>query len=489
MRRRIPLRASGVVFALLAGCAVGPDFRRPSAPAVSGYGAQPLEARELPSTTPEDLVQRLVPGADIPAQWWALFHSSELNALVGEALQGNPDLKSAQAGLRVAMEMLYAQRGAFLPSVNAGLSASRNQNSTIAAPFLANNALLYNLYQAQLNASWTLDLFGGTRRAVEAAQAQADAARYQLEAAYLALTTNVVAAAIQDASLRGQIAATREIVRAESEALGIFRRQYDLGQIAGVDLAAQQAAVAQVEQTLPPLEKQLAEQQDLLAVLVGRVPGEEPDRAFSLSSLQLPPDLPVSLPSRLVEQRPDVLVAEANYRAACAEVGVAEAAQLPNITLTASPGSIATQMSRLFKPGGEFWSVGAGLTQPLLEGGALYHKTRAAKAALDQAAAQYRSTVLAAFQNVADSLTALQSDADLLRAASASERAAASSLDIARRQVDLGSLSYLSLLTAEQAYQQARVAQVAAQAARYADSAALFQALGGGWWNRAERRP
>jgi NodT family efflux transporter outer membrane factor (OMF) lipoprotein len=481
MRSRFPIKPIGATLAVLSGCAAGPNFQRPASPIVSGYGSQTIEARELAAGE----AQHLIPGADIPAQWWTLFRSADLNALVEEALRANPNLKSAQAGMRIAMEAFYAQRGPFLPSVSAGLSASRNQNSAIAAPFLANNALLYNLYQAQLNASWTLDVFGGTRRAAESARAQVDAARYELEAARVALTTNVVAAAIQEASVRGQIAAARDIVRSELESLEIFRRQYALGQIAGADLAAQEAAAAQAEQTLPPLEKLLAQQQNLLAALVGHLPSEGSQAQFGLANLHLPTDVPVSLPARLVEQRPDVLIAEANYHTACAEVGVAEAAQLPSLTLTANPGAIATEASRLFEAGSEFWGVGAGLTQPLFEGGALYHRTRAAKAALDRAAAQYRSTVLAAFQNVADCLCALQSDAGLLRAAAASERAAASSLDIARRQVDLGALSYLSLLSAEQTYQQARMARVVAEAARYADTAALFQALGGGWWNQS----
>jgi NodT family efflux transporter outer membrane factor (OMF) lipoprotein len=484
--RAPPRSKTGVTLALalLSGCAVGPDFQKPAAPTANGYGPAPLAAQSMPADRSGADAQELEPGADIPAQWWTLFRSPELNALVERALKANPDLKAAQAGLHVAMENLYAQRGAFLPTVGASASASRNQNSAVPSPFLSSNTLLYNLYEAQLSASWTLDVFGGNRRAVETLRAQAEAERYQLESAYLALTTNVVAAAIQEASLRAQIAATRDIVKAESEALDIFRRQYSLGQIAGADFAAQQAAVAQVEQTLPPLEKLLAQQRDLVATLVGQLPSGEAGPTFELSSLHLPVEIPVSLPSRLVEQRPDILIAEANLHAASAQIGVAEAAMFPSLTLTANPGTLATQTSRLFEPGGAFWGIGAGLTQPLFEGGALYHKTRAAKAAFDQAAAQYRSTVLTAFQNVADALYALQFDADLLRAAATSERAASASLDIAKRQVDLGSVSYLSLLTAEQTYQQARIALLQAQAERFADTAALFQALGGGWWNR-----
>ncbi len=470
--------------ALLSACAVGPDFRRPAPPATAGYGAGPLAAQTWTADESGRDAQRLMPGADLPAQWWTLFHSPELNALVTEALKANPDLKAAQAGLRIALENAYAQRGAFLPQVAAGAAASRNQNAAAPSPFLASNVLLYNLYQAQLSASWTLDVAGGNRRAVEALQAQAEAQRYQLESAQLALTANIVAAAIQEASLRAQIAATRDIVRGESEALDIFRRQYALGQIGGSDLAAQEVALAQAEQSLPPLERLLSQQRDLVAALAGHLPGEEIAEPFELSGLGLPAEVPVSLPSRLVEQRPDILIAEANLHAACAQVGVAEANRLPALTLTADPGVIATRTGQLFEPGSGFWSLSAGLTQPLFEGGTLLHRSRAAKAAYEQAADQYRSAVLTAFENVADALHALQSDADLLKAAARSERAAAASLDITRRQVEVGAVGHLALLVAEQAYQQARIALIQAQAGRLSDTAALLQALGGGWWNR-----
>jgi NodT family efflux transporter outer membrane factor (OMF) lipoprotein len=469
---------------LLAGCAIGPDFHRPEPPAATDYGTGPLAAQTLAADESGGDRQRLMPGADIPAQWWTLFHSPELNVLVNEALKGNPDLKAAQAGLRVAMENLSAQRGAFLPAITASAAASRNQNAAAPSPFLASNVLLYNLYQAQLNASWTLDVAGGNRRAVEALRAQADAQRYQLESAQLALTANIVAAAIQEASLRAQIAATRDIVSGESEALDIFRRQNALGQIGGADVAAQEAALAQAEQSLPPLERLLAQQRDLIAALAGRLPSEAVTETFELSSLRLPAEVPVSLPSRLVEQRPDILIAEANLHAACAQVGLAEANMVPNITLTADPGVIATKTAQLFEPGSEFWSLSAGLTQPIFEGGTLLHKSRAAKAAYEEAAAQYRSTVLTAFESVADALHALQSDADLLKAAARSERAASASLEITRRQVELGAVGHLALLVAEQAYQQARIALIQAQAGRFSDTAALLQALGGGWWNR-----
>jgi NodT family efflux transporter outer membrane factor (OMF) lipoprotein len=266
----------------------------------------------------------------------------------------------------------------------------------------------------------------------------------------------------------------------------LLQRQYDLGQIASWDVAAQEAALAQVQATLPPLEKQLAQQRDLLTRLAGRFPSELLVEEFELSSLQLPQELPVSLPSKLVAQRPDVQSAEEQLHAASAEIGVSVANRLPNITLSADAGSSATAISQLFTSGTGFWALAANLTQPIFQGGTLLHRQRVAEAAYDQAAAQYRSVVLTAFQNVADTLHAIQSDANALKASVAAERAAAKSLAIARSQLELGQISYLVLLNAELTYQQAMINLVQALSNRYADTAALFQALGGGWWNRSD---
>lgn len=475
-----------VAVALLASCAAGPDYHAPSAPAAKGYSPSPLPTQTASAPGRAGAAQSLAVGTDLPGEWWTLFGSPEVDALVADALRRNPDLAAAQAGLREAMENLYAQRGAFLPSIGAAGIASRNRNAVEPAPFLASNQLLYNLYQAQLNASWTLDVFGGNRRAVEALKAEAEAQRFQLESTYLALTANLVAGAIQEASLRAQVDATREIVASAAETERIFRKQYALGEIAGADLAAQEAAFAQARQALPPLERQLAQQGDLLAALTGRLPDEAVPESFTLETLKLPVEVPVSVPSQLVRQRPDVRIAEANLHAACAEVGVAQAAMLPQITLTADPGYLATQLRQLFESGNALWGVAGGVTQPIFQGGTLLHRERAARAAYAQAAHQYRSAVVAAFQNVADALHALESDADLLSAAVVSERAASRSLAIARRQLQLGDISHLGLLTAEQTYQQARIALIQAQASRLSDTAALFQALGGGWWHRTD---
>ena len=472
---------------LLSGCAVGPDFQRPSPPDTAAYTRELLPAQTGSADIAAGEAQRLLQGMDIPGQWWTLFHSPALNSLIEQSLKSNPSLEAAQAALRQAQETVYAQQGFFFPDVEASFAPSRQKNATgTIAPTLSSGAPLFSLYTPQVSVSYTLDVWGGNRRQVESLQAQADALRFQLDATYLTLTSNVVAAAIQEASLRSQIHATQTVIRIEREQLDLFHAQYTLGAIAMADVVAQEAALAQAEATLPPLQKQLAQQRDLISALVGRVPSAEPDETFELTAIELPQELPLSLPSKLVEQRPDVRSAEEQLHAASALVGVAIANQLPQITISAGIGSSATQMSQLFASGTGFWSVAGNLLQPLFDGGTLLHRKRAADAALEQAAAQYKSTVLTAFQNVADVLHALYFDAAALDASLRAERAAATSLDIGRQAVQLGSISYLALLNAEQTYQQTVIALAQAQANRYADTAALFQALGGGWWNQVD---
>jgi NodT family efflux transporter outer membrane factor (OMF) lipoprotein len=303
------------------------------------------------------------------------------------------------------------------------------------------------------------------------------------------LTSNLAGAAVQEASLRAQIAATLTIIKIATDVLGLLRRQRQLGAVAEADVVTQEAALAQAEQTLPPLRKQLAQQRDLLAALTGGFPSQAMPQQFVLASLRLPRVLPVSLPSQLVEQRPDVRAAEANLQAASAQIGVAIANRLPNVTLSATTGSTALAVDQLFKPGTGFWSAAGVVAQPIFHGGTLLHRELAAKAAYDQAAAQYRGAVIVAFQNVADALRAIQSDAVALQKVVASERAAAKSLEIARRRMELGDINYLGLLNAQQTYQQAVLSLAQARAARYADTVALFQALGGGWWNRSDVEP
>jgi NodT family efflux transporter outer membrane factor (OMF) lipoprotein len=346
--------------------------------------------------------------------------------------------------------------------------------------------LNYSLYTPQVSVSYVPDVFGLNRRTVESLSAQQEQARFALVATHITLSSNVAAGAVQEASLRAQVDATHEIITINTDMLQILRNQYAKGYVSRLDVAAQESQLAQVAATLPPLMKQLAQQRDLLARLSGGFPSQDLPEKFELSSLQLPQELPVSLPSQLVEQRPDVRQAEENLHSASALIGVAVANRLPSFALTADAGSMAVVFSRMFSGGTGFWDVAAGVTQPIFDGGTLLHRERAARAAYTQAAEQYRSTVLTAFQNVADTLNALLQDADALKAAAAAKDAASVTLDLARKQYQSGYANYLSLLNAEQAYQQAVINLVQAQANRYADTAALFQALGGGWWNRVD---
>lgn len=480
------MATASMAMMLLAGCTVGPDFERPPAPDVSGYAPEPLEAQTVSASIAGGEVQRFVEGQDIPGQWWTLFRSPALNNLIEEAFKANPDLQAAQAALRQAQENLYAGEGAYYPTVTANGSATRQQSNPAQQGIKNGSTNIFTLYNASVGVSYVLDVFGGTRRQVESLAAQAENQRFQLEASYLTLTSNVVTAAVNEASLRGRIAATQDIIQAETEQLDVVRRQFELGGASKADVLAQESTLAQTQATLPPLQRQLAQQRNQLMALIGRFPSQDKGEIFELSDLQLPQELPVSLPSQLVEQRPDVRAAEAQLHQASAEVGVATANMLPQFTLSADAGTAALELGSLFGPGSALWSLAAAVSQPIFQGGTLLHRKRAAVAAFDQAAAQYRGTVLSAFQNVADALRALQSDAEALAAQVAAERSAADSLALSREQFRAGAITYLSLLNAEQTYQQARINLVQAQAARYADTAALFQALGGGWWNRTD---
>lgn len=471
---------------LLSGCAVGPDFKKPATPEVTGYTATPLTTTAATPGVAGGEAQHFVPGGDISADWWTVFHSAPLNELIEHSLTKNPDLKAAQAALAAAREGVLAQRGAYFPSVSADFSASRTQQSGTLAPTPANNAQQFNLFTPELNISYVADVFGLNRRTVESLQAQAQATRFQMIATYNTLVANVVVTAIQEGSVQQQIAATQELIDVDTHVLEILRYQLSKGYASGLDVAAQESQLAQAAATLPPLRKQAAQLHDLMATLGGEFPSQGAPGNFDLTSLKLPQDLPVSVPADLVTQRPDVRQAEATLHDASAKIGIAVANRLPNITLSASTGSTALAIDQLFTSGTGFWSVGADLTAPLLQGGTLLHQERAAKDAYAQAAAQYRSTVLTACANVADTLAALDEDAAGLKAAAAAQSAAETTLDLAQRQYKDGYAGYLALLNAEQTYQQARIGFVQAQASRYADTAALFQALGGGWWHRQD---
>ena len=476
-------------FLLSVSCAVGPNFKRPAAPDVSGYTSTPLSTTSSTVNADGGEAQHFSKKIDIFGEWWALFHSKPLNDLIARSLKANPDIKAAQAALKVARENVLAQKGAFYPSISGSFSAGKHKTSQEVSPFTASGELYYNLYTPQVTVSYVPDVFGLNRRTVESLKAQAEQARFALIASHITLSSNVVAAAIQEASLRAQIDATRQLIAVNSNLVQVVRNQLAKHVATQADLAAQESQLAQVNATLPPLLKQLAQQRDLLAALSGGFPSESVAEKFELSTLQLPQKLPASLPSHFVEQRPDVRQAEENMHSASAQIGIAVANRLPNFNLTADAGTMALTAAKMFSAGAGFWDLGASITQPIFQGGTLLHKERAARAAYVQAAEQYRSTVVTAFQNVADTLNALQRDADALKSAAAAGDAAKVTLDLTRRQLETGSVAetnQLALLNAQQTYQQAVINLVQAQGNRYADTAALFQALGGGWWNRAD---
>ncbi|MGO9931377.1 MAG: efflux transporter outer membrane subunit [Steroidobacteraceae bacterium] len=478
---RVQPWCAALAFAGFGLCAcVGPNFHKPAPPQVDRYTIEAQPAQTASAQGPGGAAQKFLAEQEVPRNWWLLFGSAELNALVSEALRANPSVLSAQAALRQALENAAAQRSSYFPTVQAGFDASRNRNATgVLAPNLASGTAVYNLFTPQVTVSYVPDIFGANRRQVESLAAQAEASRFQLDATYLTLTANVITAAIEEAGFREQISATERMITLERESLSVLRRELELGAIAEVDVYAQDAALAQLEATLPPLQRQLLTTRDQLAVLTGHLPAEFKAPGLELDQLALPVDLPLGVPSQLVERRPDVRAAEAQLHAATAQVGVAIANMLPQFTITGDIGSSATAMSDLFKGGTGFWSLGANATQTLFAGGALLHHKRAADAALDQAAALYKSAVLTAFQNVADAMHALDADADALNAASRAATAAQMSLSVVRQQLELGSVSYLALVVSEQTYQQSVISLLQARSARFADTAALFQALGG----------
>jgi len=469
---------------LLTACAVGPDFKTPAAPDVKTYGAtQPLQTSAAEGEHGE--VQKFVPGADIPAEWWTVFHSEPLNKLVEQAIKGNPDIAAAQASLREAQENTAAASGYLFPAVTGDWNSVRQQ--TVGAQAGGSfPGSLYTLHTATLNLSYGLDIWGGTRRAIEQYGALEDFQRFQLEAAYLTLTSNVVTAAITEASLRGQIAMTQQIVGYEEKQLDVLQQQLDLGAIDRSAVLSQRTAVEQVRATLPGLEKQLSQTRHQISVLLGKFPNEPPGATFELSQLALPQEVPLSVPSKLAERRPDVQAAEASLHAASAGIGIAEAARLPQITLSADVGSQANAIDNLFSHGSWIWAFGGDAAQTIFDAGSLAHKQGAAEAEFERTAAEYRKTVLAAFLQVADTLRAIETDAAALKAQAAATSAADENLGLSQIQYDAGSISYLNLLITQQQAQQAKLALVQAEAQRFIDTAALFQALGGGWWNRKE---
>jgi len=474
--------------AFLAACAVGPDYHAPVPPAAGIYTERPQPERTEAAAVRGGEAQRFEVGAKISAEWWTLFGSPELDGLMRTALSGHPTLAAAQAALRQAEENLNAQYAVLYPSVDVGLSAKRQRITGAAFGNPAIPSSLFNLYNASVNVSYAIDVAGGARRELEALQAGIDFQRFQLEATYLSLTANIATTAFRAASLREQIRATRDIVDSQERQAQLVEKQFDLGALSRADVLAQRAQLAQTRANLPPLEKALAQTRNQLAVLVGKFPDEARLPELDLSAFQLPQNLPVSLPSDLVRQRPDIRAAETVLRQTNARIGVAQALMFPQLSISGSYGVGATNTANLFDRGNLLWNIGASVLQPIFHAGQLQARKRGAQAAYDQAFAQYQQTVLAAFQNVADVLFALEFDAIALKAQADAEAAARESLDMTTKQLQFGSASYLALFNAQRQYEQAKIGLVQAQAARYADTAALFQALGGGWWSRDEQK-
>ncbi len=486
--------------AALAGCAAGPDFKRPPAPTANGYlpGGGVTEAT-VSAPVPAGEAQRFNPAADIPFDWWTLFQSPQINSLVKRAFKENPGIESAQAALHQAQQYAQAQEGFFYPTVGANYSASRNKlagNMGSSAPGIQGNGQLiqappgpaspvyYNFHVAQLTVGYVPDVFGLNRRQAESAQAQVNAQQLQLEATYITLASNVVAAAIQEASLRAQLAALEKIIASNTETMTILRNQFKLGYVSGMEVAAQESALALAEQSAIPLRKQLEQTRDLIRALAGNMPNEDVEEKFELAALHLPQELPLSLPSKIVEQRPDVRAAEEQLHFASAQTGVAIANTLPQFSISAAVGGMASTPGWMFRSGGGFFDLTADVAYTIFDGGALRAKSRAAQQALIQAGAQYRGTVITALQNVADALHIIQSDANALKAADTSERAAQTAATLTRKQYEAGYVNYQTLLAAEQSHQLSVINLIQAQTNRLGDTAALYQALGGGWWNR-----
>ena len=490
---------------ILCGCAVGPDFKRPEAPTAKGYSPSPFPMKTASAAVPDGESQHFRAKQDIPFDWWTLFKSPQINSLIERAFKANPTVESAQAALRQAQENVAAQEGFFFPTVGVSYSPSRNKlagnmggnspgvqgNGSVIQTYSNpppgsppyNAPVYYNFHTAQLTVGYAPDIFGLNRRQTESLEAQAQVQKFQLEATYITLASNIVAAALQEASLRAQIDAAQKIVNINAELFDVLQNQFKLGYVTGIDVANQESSLAQAKQALAPLQKQLEQTRDLIRALAGNLPNEDVSETFDLSSLHLPQELPLSLPSRIVEQRPDVRVAEEQLHSASAQVGVAIANRLPQFDITGTVGGMASVPSQMFRSGGGFFSLIGNVGQTIFDGGTLSARERAADQGLIQAQAQYRSTVIAALQNVADTLHAIQSDADALKSSAENELSAKTALDITRKQYEVGYVNYQTLLATDQNYQLALINLSQAQASRLGDTAALYQALGGGWWN------
>lgn len=465
---------------LLSGCAVGPDFSRPAAPQTSNLVRDPI-TKTVSSTGPAGQAQTFERSVPLQAEWWKLYGSAKLNALIEMALKNNPTIDAARAALRQSQASASAQRGYFFPTVQTSFAPTRQASSNTIAPTLNSGDTPFTLNTAQVSVGFSLDVFGLNRRTLESLEAQAENQRFLLEAAKLSLATNIVSAVVQQSALQAQLKATQEIIAASKRSLHLLQQQAAIGHVSRIDVALQETALAQNEQLLPSIRKQLEQTRNQVAVLTGSLPSEAGADHFEIDQLKLPASLPLSLPSQIVDQRPDVRAAEAQLHSASAQVGVAIASRLPQISLSAIFGGAAVPFSQMFTSSNQFWGLSGNISQTIFDFGTLKYRQVAAEAGLEQASAQYRSTVLVAFQNIADTLYALDEDAKALEAAVRAEAAAKQALDLTQQQLSAGAVSAFALLSAEQSYRQTTAARISAQSNRLMDTAALFQALGGAW--------
>lgn len=468
---------------LLTSCAVGPDFEKPDAPKTDSYTESILPDQTVRSTADGGDAQRFIKDKDIPGCWWHLFHSKPLNGLIERALKNNANLQAAETSLRQAEASLQVSQASLFPFIDLQAYPQRQRfNPQIFD--VANPPVTFNLFNATVNVAYTLDIWGGIRRQVESAEAQAEYQTFQVKATYLTLTTNIVTAALTEASLRAQMKATQELITAQEKILDLTKKRKEIGAVSSLDIYAQESELSQLKSTLQPLENELAKVRHGLSVLVGELPSESQLPTFELSDFTLPTDLPLSLPSKLVCQRPDIRAAEALLHRANADIGVATANLFPQLTLSGNYGYLTNEFAELFSHKANVWSALTNLAQPIFRGGALMGKRKEAVAAFENAFAQYRQAVLQGFQNVADTLKALELDAVQLQVLTLGEEATSMNYQLSKSQYEIGSLSYLNLLAAEKLFHQAQLARIQALTARFVDTAALYQALGGGWWNR-----
>ena len=481
--RTTKLASTALLLTMLAGCTVGPRYRAPAPPSGATYtpGPQPTSTMSAPGNA--GAAQRFSPHADIPAQWWMLFQSPQLDRMMREALDHSPTLMQALARLKQAQEESNARTGATkYPTASVSLSAQREQVSLAGFGIPFPSPPPFSLLNGSVAVSYALDLFGGNRRLLESLNAQVAYQNWQLQGARLMLAGNVVSAAIRHAQLRSQIEITRQMLALQEQTLHITEQRYLAGGVSEYDVCSQRTTLAQMQASLPPLEEQLDLVNHQLAVLMGKTPAEARVEEISLDSLNLPQELPVSLPSALVRQRPDIRAAEALLHQASADVGVATASLYPQIALSGSAGGVGTK----FTSGGGVWNFGASLTQPIFNGGSLWAEKRKAVAAYEEAGSAYQQTVLQAFREVADVLRAIEDDARALQARSEAAAQAERAYQIASQRYATGGISQLAVLDAQREQLQTALDSIAYQAARYSDSATLFQALGGGWWNEKQ---